>query len=173
VEIGEQQLTERLLVRAPEASDRAGYLDLFLDPAVGRWLGPAPIELLDEDEVLAMLSANRRHWDEYGFGPWVLVERARKRMVGRGGLCWTELDGGRAVELAWAIGSDCWGQGLATEAASAAIEWAKSLALDEVVALIVPDNVASRRVAEKVGLELDGETLHAGLLHLVYRLSLQ
>jgi RimJ/RimL family protein N-acetyltransferase len=92
-------------------------------------------------------------------------------MVGRGGLQRTELDGTLAVELPWTIDSAHWGQGFATEAASAALEWARSLGLSEVVALIMAGNAASRRVAEKIGLRPDGETQHAGLPHLVYKRS--
>jgi RimJ/RimL family protein N-acetyltransferase len=170
--MGDHLLTERLRARPPVPADLDGYRGLFLDPAVGRWLGPSPAEPFSEAEIVGMLGADERHWREHGFGPWVLVEREGGAMVGRGGLRWTELDERLAVELPWAIGPERWNQGLATEAASAAIDRARSLLLPEVIALIVPDNVPSRRVAEKAGLEVDGETRHAGLLHLVYRLSL-
>ncbi len=78
----------------------------------------------------------------------------------------------RVVELPWAIGSEHWNRGLAAEAALAAIEWAGSLGLHEVVALIMAGNSRSRKVAEKAGLRREGETRHAGLPHLMYRLSL-
>jgi RimJ/RimL family protein N-acetyltransferase len=165
----DQLLTERLRARPPGPGDRSAYRALFLDPAVGKWLGPAPTQPFSDAEILGMLSADERHWREHGFGPWVLVERDGGAVVGRGGLRWTELEDRLAVELPWAIGSRHWNRGLATEAASAAIDRAHSLMLPEVIALIVPENVASRRVAEKAGLEVDGETRHAGLAHLVYR----
>ena len=161
--------TEQLLVRPPRRADQEAYLGLFLDPAVGQWLGRSPTEPLGEGQILGMLSADERHWGEYGFGPWVLEERGSGAIVGRGGLRWTELEDGWAVELPWAVASACWGRGFATEAARAAIEQAGGLKLPEVIALIVPHNARSRRVAEKAGLELDGETRHAGLAHLVYR----
>jgi RimJ/RimL family protein N-acetyltransferase len=167
-----QRLTERLLARAPGPADRDGYRDLFIDPAVAVWLRPTPTEPMSEAEILGMLGADERHWAEHGFGPWVLVEREEGAMVGRGGLRWTELDEGWAVELPWAIGSARWSRGLATEAAVAAVDAAAALGLPEVIALIVPTNARSRRVAEKAGLAAGGETLHAGLPHLVYRRSL-
>jgi RimJ/RimL family protein N-acetyltransferase len=163
--------TERLLARPPERADRDAYLRLFLDPAVGTWLSRSPERPLGEPEILGMLAADERHWDEYGFGPWTLLDRDDGTMVGRGGLRWTELEAGWSVELPWAVASSHWGRGLATEGALAAVDYARSLELPEVIALIVPGNGRSRRVAEKAGFELDGETRHAGLLHLVYRLG--
>jgi RimJ/RimL family protein N-acetyltransferase len=168
--VSEVRSTPRLLVRPPRNSDREAYLSLFLDPAVGEWLGRSPAEPLGEAGILGMLSADERHWGEYGFGPWVLEERDGGAIVGRGGLRWTELEDGWTVELPWAVASEHWGRGIATEAALAAVEQAGALKLPEVIALIVPRNTRSRRVAEKAGLELGGETRHAGLPHLVYRL---
>jgi ribosomal-protein-alanine N-acetyltransferase len=169
--MSEQWRTERLLARPPQPADRDAYRDLFLDPAVGAWLRPSPLPPYTAAEIDEMLANDQWHWTEYGFGAWTLLDRDGS-VVGRGGLQWTEVDDARVVELPWTIRSQQWSRGLGTEAARAAIEWARSLALPEVIALIVPANLRSRRVAEKAGLELDGETLHAGLPHLVYRLGL-
>ena len=165
----EDRTTERLLVRRPEPSDLDGYRALFLDPEVETRLRPAGAEPLDEEGVLRRLLHDEAHWDEHGFGPWALIERESGSLVGRGGLEWTRLDQGRAVELPWAIASMHWNRGFATEAGGAALEWARTLELQEVVALIRPGNDASRRVAERIGLRVEGQTVHAGLPHLVYR----
>jgi RimJ/RimL family protein N-acetyltransferase len=170
---GEEWLTERLLARTPSASDGDGYRALLLDPAVSVWLRPAPLPLFDDAEALAILAADERHWADHGFGPWVLIERAEGTMVGRGGLRRIELDGSPAVELPWAIRADHWNRGLASEAVSAAVAWAQALGLPEVVALTTAENRVSRRVAEKGGFALHGETRHAGIPHLVYRRSLE
>lgn len=167
--MGETWLTERLAARPPRPMDQEQYIELFLDPAVGAWLRPAPLGPFDDAEIVEMLANDEVHWAEHGFGPWVLADRDGGSIVGRGGLQWTRIDGERVVELPWTVRSGLWGLGLGTEAAAAAIEWAGTLGLNEVVALILPTNSSSRRVAEKVGLEPEGETLHAGLLHLVYR----
>ncbi len=90
-------------------------------------------------------------------------------MVGRGGLQWTGLEAGRVVELPWAIASQHWNRGFATEAADAALVWARELGLREAVALITADNDPSRRVAEKIGMRPEGQTVHGGLPHIVYR----
>ena len=168
-----ERLTESLLTRPPRSSDRAGYRSLFADPAVGEWLRPPPLEPFDAGGADEMLSRDREHWKLFGYGPWVLEERAGGPMIGRGGIQWVDLDGGRAAELPWTIASAHWGRGLATEAAAAAIEWARSLDLPGVIALVRNDNPASRRVAEKAGLLLQAETTRAGLPHVVYGLTFE
>ena len=164
--------TDRLLARMPESTDLDGYNTLFLDPAVERWLRPEPLTPFDEAEIFAMLGADVAHWSQHDFGPWVLLERESGVLIGRGGLRLTKVDGADLVELPWAVRSDHWGRGLATEAAAAALDWARDVGLDEVVALIIPENQASQRVAERIGLQPSGTTMHAGLEHLVYRLKL-
>ena len=161
--------TARLLARRPDSASQSGYRSLLLDPEVGKWLRPAPLEPFDDAGALGLLSKDEQHWSKFGFGPCVLIEEATGVMVGRGGLQRTQLDANDVVELPWAICSERWSRGFATEAASAALEWARSLKLPEVVALIMADNAPSKRVAEKIGMRHDGETEHAGLPHLVYR----
>ena len=76
------------------------------------------------------------------------------------------------VEAGWAIVPKRWGEGLATELARASVSTAfEQLGLGEVVAFTLPDNAASRRVMEKVGLTYERDIEHAGLPHVLYRHS--
>jgi len=125
-----------------------------------------------EAEVDALLERDRVHWTTHGFGPWALLDRSTGSYVGRGGLVWITLAEERAVELPWALMPERWGEGLATEAAIAALEAARRLDLPEVVSLTLATNDASRRVMEKAGLGLRGEVEHEGLPHLLFRLAL-
>jgi len=168
----EQRLTERLICRRPRPSDRGGYEAVLLDSEVEVRLRAAQAPPMDEVGVAERLAADEAHWDEHGFGPWALVERESGTVVGRGGLQWRALKEGNFVELPWAIDSPHWNRGLATEAAEAALAWARELGFRETVALITPDNAASRRVAEKIGMRETDRAVHAGLLHLVYRMLL-
>jgi [ribosomal protein S5]-alanine N-acetyltransferase len=122
------------------------YRALLLDPDVSRWLGPSPGAPLTRSEADSWLAGDLRHWEERGFGPCLLCDRADDSFVGRGGLRWTEVAGERCVELTYALVSERWGQGLATEAARAALSWAQRLGLIELVALTLPANLASRLV---------------------------
>jgi RimJ/RimL family protein N-acetyltransferase len=167
--VGSDRMTERLLIRAPTADDLLAYEAHFLHPEVGKWLRPPPLQPFDEPQVLELLDRDRRHWDDHGFGPWVLEDREGGGFVGRGGLAWTEVDDVLAIELPWSIEPARHGEGLATEAAVRAIDHARSLNFEQVIALVLPSNVASRRVAEKAGMRADGEAMHADLPHVLYR----
>lgn len=162
------EMTERLLVRPPAASDLPLYERHFLRPEIERWLRPPPLAPFDPPQIQELLERDRRHWDQHGFGPWVL-EDSDGAFVGRGGLAWTSIDDVLMVELPWSIEPARHGEGLATKAARRAIGHAGSLGFEAVVALILPHNVASRRVAEKVGMQAAEEVEHAGLPHVLYR----
>jgi [ribosomal protein S5]-alanine N-acetyltransferase len=145
---------------------------LLLNQEVGAWLRPQPLPAFTTSQVREMLRDDIRHWQMYPFGPWVLIDRESGALVGRGGLQSTVVEGEPVVELPWTIAPDRWSSGLATEAARAAIEWARSLELGEVVTMTLPENRASRRVAEKAGLRFAGEIEYRGLTHVLYRLPL-
>ena len=60
------------------------------------------------------------------------------------------------VEIGWWLAQRCWGQGLATEAARSVMEYAfRSVGLERVIAIAQPENGASRRVMEKIGMQYE------------------
>ena len=121
-------------------------------------------------DARASLEDKRDHWERHGFGLWLLRDRATGLMVGRGGLQYTDAIGGFAVEAAWTIVPERWGEGLATELAIASVSVAFDvLDLHEIIAITLPDNVASRRVMEKAGFGYDRPIEHGGLTHVLYR----
>ncbi len=159
------------MVRRPEAGDEAGYVRVFTRPEVNLWLRPWPMPPIVPSEASAMLLEDLRHWREHGYGPFAVVEEA-VGYAGRVGLRQTQIEAEEAVELAWTVDPDLHGRGLATAGAEAGIELACEVGLEELVAVALPDNAASRRVAEKVGMELVGDVEHAGLPHVLYRLRI-
>jgi ribosomal-protein-alanine N-acetyltransferase len=170
---GRELLGGGVLIRTPEPGDQLGYSTLLHDPAVAAWLRPPPLPPITEGEIAEMLADDMRQWRDGGFGPWVLAASTNGggagELVGRVGLRRTTIEGEICIELAWTVLPDWWGRGLASAAALAGLELAGSLGLDEVVALVLPANTASRRVAAKVGMREAGEVSHAGLPHLLYR----
>jgi RimJ/RimL family protein N-acetyltransferase len=164
--------TERLLLRRPGPDDLDGYLRLFLRPEVGEWLRPEPLDPFDEEEIRGLLSADLHHWEEHGFGLWAAVDPAGGSLIGRVGARWTAVEGEPAVELAWTILPERHGEGLAGEAAAAAVGLAREREVGELVAMTLPRNRPSRRVAEKLGMRLDREIVHADLPHVLYRRAL-
>lgn len=166
---GERQ-TRRLLARKPTPEDQAAYRAHFTHPAIEEWLRPPPLPPFEIKVLDELLEADCGHWSDHGFGPWVLVDKQSGEFAGRGGLAWTSVEATAQIELPWSIEPHLHGQGLATEAAIAATEWARELLIREVIALVLPANESSQRVARKAGFEEDGKVLHAGLPHLLFKL---
>jgi RimJ/RimL family protein N-acetyltransferase len=147
------------------------YRDLFADAAVASALWPVqaagPASELRAAEVLA---EDISHWQQRSFGPWVFFESATGVFVGRGGLRSATLMGTECVELLYALRSDAWGRGYATEIAMLTVAHARSLGLAEVVGMTATSNHASRRVLEKAGMRFEQTFTRAGLPHWLGRL---
>jgi RimJ/RimL family protein N-acetyltransferase len=143
------------------------------DERVAAWLWPGdlggPRTL---SQVRATLVRDADHWKRHRFGAWVVRDKATHAVVGRVGLARCVVDGEEAVEVAWMIAADRWGEGLATEAAAEAVRVGFDvLGLDEVVAFTLTDNLASQAVMRRLGLEFDRRIEHAGLPHVLHRLK--
>lgn len=166
---GEARTTERLTLRPPGPGDAPGYRALLMHPTIGQWLRPRPLRPFEPADGDAWLAEDEQHWERFGFGPWAVIEREGGDYLGRVGLRWTDFDGRLGIEVLWAIDPARHGEGFAGEAGAAALDFAADLEIDEVVALILPINEASRGVAAKIGMELVGEGVeHAGFDHLLF-----
>lgn len=142
---------------------------LLGDPRVAQTLWPGT-ELPNEPQVIGSTLEKEHHWDRYGFGLWLVRDRAMGEIVGRGGLQWTDVAALNEVEAGWAIVPERWGEGLATELARASVQTAFGpLGMSEIIAFTLPDNVASRRVMEKAGFGFERDILYAGRPHVLYR----
>jgi [ribosomal protein S5]-alanine N-acetyltransferase len=138
------------------------------DPAVMTTLGG----LRSDGETAGYLRDNLEHWDRYGYGMWVFREGTSGRFVGRAGLRNTRVGGGDEVELAYALVAEYWNRGLATEMARAILGLAfERLGVTDLVCFTLPTNLASRRVMEKAGFTYEREVMHAGLPHVLYRIT--
>jgi [ribosomal protein S5]-alanine N-acetyltransferase len=109
------------------------------------------------------------HWEVHDFGAWHAFERSTDQLVGRIGSHVTPVEGVLEVELAWAVHPDHWGQGYAAELAIPARDLVFSRGIRSVVAFTLPDNTASRRVMEKLGMTYERDIVHADLPHVLYR----
>jgi RimJ/RimL family protein N-acetyltransferase len=151
--------TARLVVRRPEISDAPEVAALWSDPNVTRFLGgPRDFETVRKtvvDEARASTSQST--------GFWRIVEKASGRAVGDCGLVEKDVDGRSEIELVYVLAPGSWGKGYATEAASAMRDYAlHQLRLGRLIALIDPANAASARVAGKIGMRFEKETLRPG-----------
>src|ERR1700740_2300801 len=93
-------------------------------------------------------------------------------MIGDCGITLQEVDGEHLREIGYHLRRDLWGQGLATEAARACRDYGfGELKADTLISLIRPENLPSRRVAERNSMKVWKETTRSGLVHLVYRVT--
>lgn len=147
--------TERLVLRGFRPADIDERAAICADPEVTRWVGDE--EGLSREDAWRRMAYLVGHWDLRGFGNWALEERATGELVGRAGLYRPEAWPG--LEVGWLVGREHWGRGFAPEAGRAAIEWAREeLGADHVISLIEDANERSARVAEKLGMSVEGRT---------------
>jgi len=148
--------TERLLLREWRPTDLDAFAAMSADPEVMRYVGG----VLGRAESWRQMALHAGHWALRGYGNWAVERRADAVLLGRVGL-WNP-EGWPGLEVGWTLARDAWGHGYATEAASAAIEWAWTvLDAPRLISVIDPENVASAGVAERAGLRrLREETLH-------------
>jgi ribosomal-protein-alanine N-acetyltransferase len=100
---------------------------------------------------------------------FAVIVRSENKLIGYCGFFRQIVDEAEEIEIGYRLDSNYWGQGLATEAARAVRDHAfNDLKLDHVISLIHPDNLASRRVAEKNGLVVEKETIFRGFRVLVF-----
>ncbi|HBJ86239.1 MAG TPA: GNAT family N-acetyltransferase [Verrucomicrobiales bacterium] len=146
--------TERLQLRQMTPGDVPALLGVFGDPEVMRYY-PAPF---DEARMQAWVDWNRRSYAAHGHGLWALILRDTGELVGDCGLVSQQVEGVQEVEIGYHVRRDLWGQGMATEAALGCLNYGfTTLGCRRLVSLIHPLNVASRRVAEKIGMTLRRE----------------
>jgi RimJ/RimL family protein N-acetyltransferase len=163
--------TPRLIGAPAGPRDLADIRRLHGDPRVMATLSPDG-GTFSEEQSRAFLQRSAEHWKLHGFGLWVLRERASGNFVGYGGIKHAVVEDRDEVELAYAIRSDCWGRGLATEISLAALKFGfGDLHLDRIVAFTLPHNRASRRVMENCGFTYQRDIVHAGLPHVLYLLE--
>jgi len=119
-------------------------------------------------------AANERTADERAADDHSYASRNDQTGAGRVvGECGIELlDGGPEVELGYTFARSAWGRGYATEAAAAVLRAAfDEMGMERIVACVRPPNVASHRVAEKIGMRRDGTAWHYGAQMDMYALS--
>jgi RimJ/RimL family protein N-acetyltransferase len=170
-------LTRRLRLEpvGPEHAD--DLVRLFQDPVVAKWYGGAWAPA----EAEAFAEVARRGWTRDGVHKWMAYRRSDGALVGRGGLSQLQPHARTTVqitglcagtnwprwrlELGWALLSEFHGQGYATEIGREGLRFARAaLSAESVVAFTERNNVASRRVMERLGMAYMGEIIWRGLV---------
>lgn len=161
--------TARLLFREMSASDIDDMAALLGDPDVMQFY-PAP---KTREQATQWIDWNLRNYAEHGYGLWI-VETMDGEFVGDCGLTWQVVNGIRRLEIGYHVRRDLQGLGYASEAAAACRDVARDeLGAVELIAIIHPENTASRRVAEKIGMTRIDDDLAGGVVRTVLHMALR
>lgn len=155
--------TQRLRLRRMEPDDTEEFAVLHADPEVTQF-----VFALDRAEAEERLQKDRDEWRQRGHGLFAIVDLASGDFLGRTGLkYWPQFD---ETEVGWILKREAWGQGYATEAARACIEWGfAQFELPYLTAMINPTNVRSVHVAKRLGMSPSRDDVLLGNPVLVYK----
>jgi ribosomal-protein-alanine N-acetyltransferase len=160
--------TSRLILRSFQDEDIGRLADLMANGDFMRFsLGP-----YTRDQTQGVLQ-KFLSWNQAGLpSQFAVIFRGNNELIGYCGFLHWHLDGADEVEIGYRLHPDYWNRGLATEAARAVREHAfRDLSLPRVISLIHPDNIASRRVAEKNGMTIDREKVFRGFPTQVFAIT--
>ncbi len=171
--------TTRLRLRPLHGGDLDSLAAIHADPVAMEFLA----QVLSREATANMIAKAEAHWRTHGFGLFAVEVKGGPSCIGIVGLNHVadNMPMAPAVEIAWRLSRDFWGQGYAGEAAQAVLRYAfDKLNLDEIIAFTVPANVRSRSVMSALRFRrvLGGDFQHPNLSeghalrhHVLYRHS--
>jgi len=157
--------TARLRLRRLRREDADAVFAIIGDDVAMQYY-PKTFDRRDANE---WIERNLRRYAEYGHGLFAATLKGADEVIGDCGVIRQTVEGQPQLEVGYHFRRDQWGHGYATEAARACIGLAfRGLGAEKVISLIRPENVPSRRVAERNGMQIEKQVAHAELPHLVY-----
>ena len=154
--------TERLVLRHYRKDDFAPHYAIVSDAEVMRhFSGPT----ISKEDCWRRIAASVGSWSLVGFGGWAVTRKSDDKLIGTVGLfnAWRALEPefGEQPEMGWIFATETHGQGLASEACRAVLDWAEtSLEPTPIWAIIAPSNDRSFRLAERLGFERVSESAY-------------
>lgn len=162
--------TKRLLLRRQITEDLDDLWALYCDPEITKYIPDAPRSRAEAKEELEWHRHGHPRFPELGL--WATIDKETGKFIGRCGLLPWTIEGQNEVEVAYTIARDYWGKGLATEASQAILQYGfQKLNLPRLICLIDPENVASQKVAEKIGMRFEKEARDEMGLFLIYSIN--
>ena len=160
--------TARMRLLPWQADDWLLLRPIGRDPQVMRYISDG--EPWPDERILEFVGRQVAHFDRLGYCLWKLLLKETSEMIGFCGL--QPLDGTAETEIGWWLAQAWWGQGLATEAARAALrDGFERAGLKRIVAVALPANRASIHVMEKLGMKYEREMIHRGFDVVLYAVN--
>ncbi|HEV2617577.1 MAG TPA: GNAT family N-acetyltransferase [Candidatus Acidoferrales bacterium] len=160
--------TERLILRHMRLEDLEALFATLGDPVTMKYY---PHAFLRED-VTRWIERSVKSYEENGYGLYAMVLRETGTVIGDCGHARQEVEGRAEIEIGYHVQREHWRKGYATEAARGALAYGfETLHAKRLISLIRPENIPSRRVAEKMGMGIEKEVLRQGIRHFVYSIA--
>ena len=157
--------TRRLVLSELTMGDLDFVASMVADPHVMRYYP----RTYNRAETAEAIRVQMGRYVRDGIGAWLARDKSSGRPIGRIGLMRRPVNGVIETEIAWMVHRPYQRCGYAAEGAAACREFALTrLGLTRVIALVRPENLPSRGVAQKIGMTMVDRTLLAGFEHLVY-----
>ena len=142
--------TPRLILRQLTSDDIDELAAIYADPVVMRFFGST---YTCESTKQWLEERVFKCYEQRGWGLWATIYKMDNELIGRCGLIPQLVDGQEEVEIGYLLAKEYWGMGLATEAACVSRDYGlEKLRANRLISLIDPENIASQKVAKKVGL---------------------
>ncbi len=159
--------TERLIIREFQVLDIEALAQILAKPEVMQFSLDG---VLSTKQTAVKIQSFLDSYQKNGYGKYALIHCQSRRLIGYCGIAVEEIEGKSENELGYRIDSDFWGQGLATEAAKACLEHGfDKFKFDYVLGIVEPENQASIKVLEKVGMEFVKESTWRGKVVCIYK----
>ena len=157
--------TPRLTLREFHPEDVDALSLILSDPETMRFY----VKPFDHHGTEEWITRNRLRYTNDGHGLWAMILKSSGELIGDCSLTVQDVEGANEIEIGYHVRRDHWRQGFATEAARACRDYGFAhLDVSRLVSIIRPENLASRRVAEKNGMVFWKDVTRVDLPHVVY-----
>jgi len=149
--------TSRLRLRQFTLNDLDELYRIYRDPDLSQYIAnEKPLSL---EQTKAALTCIIENWQKHNFGVWAVIYKKYQKLIGHCGLKF--LENTSEIQVGYLLLKAYWGRGLGTEAASSVLNYGFEVVnLPKIVAVTKPDNIASRRVMEKIGMEYEKDAYY-------------
>lgn len=161
--------SERLIFRQFTLDDLPKLIEQRADPEVNKFLGGTKLQ--NPEALAKRIRFYISCYESHGFGSCAMIWKPTGEMIGSAGL--QPLDGTDEIEVGYSMIKEYWGKGIGTEAARAWLDHGfREHGLERIVAIAIPENTASRRIMEKLGMKYEKTEAHYGsecVFYAIYR----
>lgn len=168
--------TPRLILRQWEQKDHEPYISLNADPEVMEFFPSVKTPA----ETLAQIKKISAYIDQHGYGFFAVERKDNHQFIGFAGICEPGFEAyfTPCIEIGWRLSKENWGQGFATEAALACLDFGfNKLNLNEIYSFTSIHNKPSEKVMQRIGMSKTGEFEHPSIAdghwlkrHIVYKI---